>query len=122
MKKTPIERSFSFDSSLPAVDAARRIKSYFAQIAKSVPDDAGLTGEVRIGSRFAYRVWGATAIGVRRVPAEVTWAIEPASDGSVLSIRMESDEGKYAFRTSYHVLAYEQRFDELSEKIREQLA
>lgn len=98
-----------------------RLEEWLKANARHVIADGPTHGSADFGSRFVYRMLGATSLGSAQLPFKLSWQITPVSEGSRIGLRMQSNEGKYLLRTSYHYAAYDERFAGLSAELGELL-
>jgi hypothetical protein len=109
-------REVTLSSAQPPERAVQVVAGWLAEKSGS-PVEAMTEGAVDLGSRFTYRMWGATRRGLRRLPMRLTWRVADSATGSSISIQMRSDEGKYLVRTYQHHLVYQRTFDVLSDEL-----
>lgn len=109
-------REVTLESPQPSERAVQVIAGWLAEQSGS-PVKETTEGAVDLGSRFTYRMWGATRRGVRRLPMRLTWRVADSATGSSISIQMRSNEGKYLVRTHQHHTVYQSTFDVLSGKL-----
>jgi hypothetical protein len=109
-------REITLDSRQPSEHAVQVIAGWLTEKSGSSVK-ATTEGAVDLGSRFTYRMWGATRRGLRKLPMRLTWRVADTATGSSISIQMRSDEGKYLVRTYQHHLIYQRTFDVLSDEL-----
>ncbi|PYY40880.1 hypothetical protein [Curtobacterium sp. MCPF17_046] len=109
-------REVTLESPKSSERAVQVIAGWLAEKSGS-PVEATTEGAVDLGSRFTYRMWGATRRGLRKLPMRLTWHVADSATGSSISIQMRSDEGKYLVRTHQHHLVYQRTFDVWSDEL-----
>lgn len=109
-------REITLESTQPSERAVQVIAGWLTEKSGS-PVKATTAGAVDLGSRFTYRMWGATRRGSRKLPMRLTWRVADDATGSSISIQMRSDEGNYVVRTYQHRLIYQLTFDALSDEL-----
>ena len=109
-------REVTLESPQPSERAVQVIAGWLAE-KSGRPVHATTEGAVDLGSRFTYRMWGATRRRLRRLPMRLTWRVADSATGSSISIQMRSDEGKYFVRTDQHHLVYQRTFDVLRDEL-----
>lgn len=109
-------REVTLESPQPCERAVQVIAGWLTEKSGS-PVEVTTEGAVDLGSRFTYRMWGATRRGLRKLPMRLTWRVADSATGSSISIQMRSDEGKYLVRTYQHHLIYQRTFDALSDEL-----
>ncbi|MFJ7287448.1 MULTISPECIES: hypothetical protein [unclassified Curtobacterium] len=109
-------REVTLECPQPAERAVQVIAGWLAERSGSAVE-ATTEGAVDLGSRFTYRMWGATRRGLRRLPMRLSWRVADRTTGSSVSIQMRSDEGEYLVRTHQHHLVYQRTFDVLSDEL-----
>lgn len=118
----PVQRDFDFTSTVAPDDLARRVSDHFHGASRQATTN-GHVGSVNLGSRLAYRLFGALMkAGKKRLPVIVTWSVTDDGSGSQLHVSMKSDEGDYASATRWHYQAYEARFAQLERDVRRRFA
>lgn len=95
------------------VDEASQVLAGWLAEKSRAPREASAEGALALGSRFAYRMWGASRRGRARLPMRLTWRVSGSGSGSSVSLHMRSNEGWYLVRTYQHHLIYERTFDQL---------
>jgi len=114
----PVERVVELTVPLTGNEAAARIGEFARKLSRDRVDVHDGSGQARIGSRFAYRMWGATSPGFRRLPFTMKWNIVPGQSGVRVVVTLTSDEGAYAILTRWHFAAYDKKFSEVSDDLR----
>jgi hypothetical protein len=95
------------------VDEASRVLARWLAEKSRALREASAEGALDLGSRFAYRMWGASRRGQAKLPMRLTWRVSGSGSGSTVALRMRSNEGRYLVRTYQHHLIYERTFDQL---------
>lgn len=122
MPLDPVQQDFDLTSTVAPDDLARRVFDHFHGASRQATKNARV-GSVNLGSRLAYRAFGALMkAGRKRLPMIVNWSITEAGSGSRVHVLMKSDEGDYAFATRWHYQAYEARFAQLEAEFRRRFA
>jgi len=99
-------------------DASQVLARWLAEKSRA-PREASAEGALDLGSRFAYRMWGASRRGQAKLPMRLTWRVSASGSGSgsgsgsTVALHMRSNEGRYLVRTYQHHLIYERTFDQL---------
>ena len=122
MPLDPVQQDFDLKSTIAPDDLAGRVFDHFHGASRQVATN-GRVGSVNLGSRLAYRAFGALMkAGRKRLPMIVNWSITEDGAGSQVHVTLKSDEGDYAFATRWHYQAYEARFAQLETDFRRRFA
>lgn len=106
-------------SAMTAEEAADRVARHVSSLTARTGERAPLSGSARIGSRAAYRLWGAWKglPGRKDMPIMLAWSANAAPGGSQVALEMRSDAGPYFLDTKLSQSAYQARFQELADSI-----
>ena len=120
MPGDPIDRYDEFSTSTTPEEAAIRATRCLSQVPGGKIRTADSSGEATLGSRAALHFWGLWSPWARKqLPVLVKWTTEPTNDGTRIAVEMHSDYGWSVIAKPILRWAYEDRFDELTDELRD---